>query len=210
MEKQSIKEITEIINKGVDLAMLEESLQNNVFEVEIDGTQYRVKKPGFSQKQAVYEAKMKKISVLIKEGELMFERDLRKSLKDRNVDIDQIEKDIIELEKKKKYTQELLGKALAEKRGDDELIALRDSIESMQTEQADLSIAKTQYLQMSIEHQVLIFSYSYLTTLVTEKLVDDTWVKVWPTYDDFKKEENESLVNKLSLYASLMIKDEIL
>lgn len=210
MEKQNLKEITEIINKSIDLAALEEALQKNYFEVEIDGELYRIKKPGFAQKQAVYEAKIKKISSLLKEGVLMFERDLRESLKARGVDIEQFEKDIIEIEKKKKYTQDLLGKALADKKGEDELNAMKDSIEALQQEQADLSIAKTQYLQMSIEHQVLVYSYAYLTTLVAEKLVDEKWVKIWDTYEAFQKEENESLVNKISLYASLMIKDELL
>jgi hypothetical protein len=67
-----------------------------------------------------------------------------------------------------------------------------------------LSIKKTNLLQASIESQSLLYTYQYLTFIVTQKLVNEQWVKAWETFDEFLNSP-DTLVNTASFNASIII-----
>jgi len=80
----------------------------------------------------------------------------------------------------------------------------KEEIEKIQHEIQLLSIKKTTYLEFSIENQVNLFSYSYLTYLMTEKEVDGKWVRAFNSYDEFINGE-EAITTTASIRASLLI-----
>lgn len=204
-----VKEITEKIQTSMDVDLIESTLKNNVFEFELDGEKFRVRKPTFSEKNIVYKKKVEKFTELIKDKSLMLESAWIKQYKERGVDIDELDDRMVALQKQKENLQLVLGKEIEAKGSEEDLKKIKDEIVQIQTEQAGFSVQKTTLLQFSIEYQLNVYVYSILTTLIAETEVNGTWVKVWKSYEEFENSD-EKKVNKITFYASLIIRDETL
>lgn len=209
MDNEKIKEITEKVKEFADTSLIESALYSNELEFEIDGVKYRVRKPTFSEKNKVYKEKVKKFTSLLADKELKMEGDLIKMYKERGIDVEEIDQKIYNLEKERQNLQQLLGKEIEKKSPENQLKTLRDQISDIQSEQASLSVRKTGLLQFSIEYQLNMYVYAYLTTLIAEKREGDAWVRIWKSYEEFENSD-ENFVNRVTSYAGLMVRDEVL
>ncbi len=198
------KELTEMFQRET----VENAVNNNVGEFEILEVPYRVSKPTYGQKQKTYKKRAEKFTELIQDKTLMLEKDLKKQYKERGIDIDEMQTKIISLEREKHNIQLKLGEALVKQASDTELKAYKEQIEEIQAKQINISIEKTNLLDFTIEQQLFVFTYTYLTFLIAEKKVDDKWVKVWNTWEDFENSD-EDLIKEISYHASLIMKDEL-
>ena len=129
---------------------------------------------------------------------------LKEKYKKKGVDIGAMDKQVMTLETKKHQYQLKLGELLAKQAKNSDLETFRDEISKINEEQVGISIRKTNLLQYSVEQQALIYVYAYLTFLITEKYVNEIWVKAFNTYDDFL-DSPEELINKASAYSTLII-----
>lgn len=206
--EQEIKDMTEKVKESIETELVEKILSDNKFEFDENGVSYRIRKPSFKEKQEVYKKKIQKFTELMKDKTLLLEADWIKQYKERGIDIEEMNKNIIRLEGKKQGLQYTLGKEIEKKSKEDDLKKLRDEIASIEQDQMAISVQKTSYLQFSIEYQLNVFLYAYMITLVTEKKVEDKWVRVWNSYEEFENSD-EALINKVSYYASIIVKDEI-
>jgi hypothetical protein len=96
-----------------------------------------------------------------------------------------------------------LGELIKNKGNEIELNNFKNEIEILNSEIGLLSIRKTSFLEFSLENQVMIYTYSYLTYLLAEKKEGENFVRVWNTYADFENDK-ENLVNKFSYYVTVM------
>lgn len=202
-KEMKIEEIQAKINDILDLNEMEALIKSNQVEFDLEGKKYRVCKPSFAQKQEVYSKKSEKFIELLRNDNLVLENDLKKMYFKKNIDIDKMTR---ELQAKIQVRDGLmleLGKAIKEEKADFELKNYKVEIEKLNSEIQAASIYKTQLLQFSIENQVLIYTYSYLTFLTAEKKEGETWVRVWTNYEDFKNDK-ENLVNKFSYYVTML------
>lgn len=189
-------------------------IKDNKIEFIYNNIKYRVSKPTFKQKQEVYQKQIEKYIQLLQDrddnGNFKYypEEDLKKIYKERQIDIDAMRKKMASLESEINKYQLKLGELLSKKVPETELKIYRDKIQDLSDEQMTLSLKINKLLEYSLENQVLIYAYSYLTYLITEKLIDDKWVKAWDNYDDFINSD-ESLVNTISYYAMLVSQNEI-
>ena len=196
------------INKNMDSALLEKALQNNILEFDYEGVKYRVVVPSYEQKQNANNKRLSKYMELLRNPDLVMEGELRKLYKQKGIDIDEMDKQFAALNKKKEGYLFKLGEGLKEKKDDTGLKIYREEIEKIVAQQQEISIRKTTLLEYSIEHQIMIYVYSYLTYLVTERKVKDKWEPVWKSYEEFIQDKT-NLVNKVTFYASLLISSEL-
>jgi len=207
-DNEKVKEIQAKVRDVIDLDFMEKVLSDNKIDFEFEKVKYRVSRPTFEQKQKTNQSRIAKYLELLKHPDFVLEADLKKLYKSKGIDIDELDKKIAALDKRRGDYQFKLGKAIKEKKPDNELKAFKEEIETLFQEQQEVSFRKTTLLEYSIESQVIVFVYANLTYLISEKLDGDKWVKVWETYEDFSR-DNGNRVNKITYYASLIINDEL-
>lgn len=216
-----IEEIKKQISEIIDLDMIGEFIKSNEAQFEYEGIKYRVKRPNLIQKQEAYQKKIEKFSKLLdavdEEGKPTYklEDDLKKSYLKRGIDIDALSTKFYNLGLKRDDLMIKLGEALKKKSPDEDCKILKTEIENINNEIQTLVIKKTQLLESSIEHQCLIYFYTYLTFLITEKYVqgkdlgegqkesDPGWIRAWNTWDEFKI-ISETLLNQASKYTTII------
>lgn len=211
--KINVEELTGIYNKikGVlNTELTEEMLKNNVIEFEFNTVEYRISQPTFKQKQEAYKYQVEKHLELLQDSKYMLEDDLKKLyLEKKGVDIDKIISKINILEKERNNLQFKLGEALKDKASKVDMDSYKKEILNIEKEQEMLSIKKTKLLEFSIENQTLVFGYSYLTYLITQKKSEDKWIKAWDNYDDFLNTD-DSVINYVSWYTGIILRNQIL
>lgn len=202
---EQIKKDTEDI---VQADFINEMIKNNYIEFEVNNVKYRANKPSFKDKQKANQEKTKKFIAMLKDSEAMLEVDLIKLYATRGISIAELDDEFAVLKKQKEDLSLKLGQALTEGKPKEELDVFKKEIDFIVGKQSDLMIKKSVLLDASLESQLMVFIYTYLGYLVTQKLENDKWVTAWATYDDFLKEE-ESVVNKVVWYSSLLTKNEV-
>jgi hypothetical protein len=182
---------------------MEDTLTNNEKIFELDGITYRIRKATNKQSLETYKKRVEKYSELLQDKKYMLENDLKKVYLNRGIDVDAITADIRNLITKRDTTMVHLGEAIKNSASEEDLATLKKEIEEINLEIQKLSFRKSQLLEVSIEQQVLIFTYNYLTFLLPEKKEGENWVKVWASYEEYEN-SNSKLVDKCAYYITLM------
>jgi hypothetical protein len=201
--EQEIKEIKDKIQDMLNLNEIEELIKKNEHTFEFEGITYRVTKPNFKQKQEAYKRRIEKFTELLQNDKYMLEKDLKETYLKRGIDIDALTKEIQNKMKQRDDLMIKLGELIKNKGNELELNNFKNEIEILNSEITFLSIRKTSYLEFSLETQVMVYTYSYLTYLLAEKKEGESFVRVWNTYSDFENDK-ENLVNKFSYYVTVM------
>lgn len=201
--------IQEEVKKQIDLSMVEELLKSNSNEFESNGIKYRLRKPTFKERQELYQARLKKYTELLKNETYLLEDDLKKVYLQRGIDLDQFIKDINSLEEKKQKVYLKLGEAVKQSAPVEELELFRKEIEDFTNEQQLLSIQRQQYLEFSIENQVMLYVYYHAVSLVAEKFLDEKWVRVFASYAELESFDNQDLLSQFFMRIPLLFRHEL-
>lgn len=212
MEEQELKEKVQKIEKEatefLQSANLEELIKNNSCEFTIGDVKYRVTRPTFSQKQETLKERNKKFISLLKDSNNLMEKDLIAVYAQRGISIADIDNKYKTLQAQREDYDKKLGSALVENKTVEELEIFKKEIEAILVQQNQLLMEKSILLESTVESQVQVFAYTYLASVITERLVEDKWVRAWSSYEEFTK-EHESTVNVCVWYASLVSKNEL-
>lgn len=204
------EEVKKKLNELMQLGGIEDFLKTNEFTFDFKEINYKVKKPNYKQKQETYQIRIEKYTQLLKEKnkdgvfKYSLEEDLKKDYKARGIDIDAMDKRMKLVVQEKEKLMMKLGEGLASKASKPDLDLYRKEIEKLDGENQTLIIKKTQLLEYSIENQLLLFSYSYLTYLIAEKKEGDKWIRVWNTLEEYENDD-EDLLTELSFRAAFLI-----
>jgi len=198
---------TDKIKELLNLNEISDLVKTNEKVFEMNGKTYRIKKATYKQKQEAYKKKMEKYVDMLKDDKYPLEKDLIELYKKRNIDIQKMG---IELQNKvirRDSTMLKLGEVIKNNAIESELKVFKDEIESMNIDIQRLSIERMSYLESSIEQQVSIFIYSYFVYLLAEEKDGENWKKVWNTYEEFENTDSPELINRFSYYSTMMIGD---
>ena len=198
------------LKEQVDLLTTEDLLSNNVFEFKYKEKDYRVIKASFKDKQEVLRKKSQKFTELLKNKDILLEKDLIKIYKDRGVDIDEIDKSISNLEQSKNSYKEKLGEALTKGTAETDLVIYKKEIEQIIDKQMELYNQRYGLIQYSLESQVRLYSYTYISIFMVEQKVEDKWVKLWKTFNEFENFEDEEFTSTVAVYIGTLLKNEVL
>lgn len=207
-EKEFKEKLESNLKEIADIGKVEEFIASNEIEFEYKDITYRVKRPNYSQKTLINQARIKKYFELLKDKTLPSEKDLIETYKTRGIDIDEINTKSELLSKQRNEYLFKLGKAIKENRPQEDLDVFKKEIEKIYNEMQDLAIKKSLYLDISVESQVYIYIYTYMAYLVTEKKSDSNWVKPWGSYDEFTEQDSD-LINKIVWHLSVMSRNEL-
>ncbi len=196
------------LNEIMDMELINEIISDNTFPFEFKNNKYRVRRPTYEEKTDANKKRSAKYLELLKDESFAFEKELRVLYKKRGIDIDEMDKTIRNLNQKRENYALKLGEALAKKKPDAELQIFKDEIDKINLQTQPITIEKSSLLELSIENQVTIFVYTYLTFLISEKLVDKKWIRIWNSHIELLNDKTP-LVNKITFYSTILINDEL-
>jgi uncharacterized protein (DUF885 family) len=207
-QKIALDAVKEKISEAVNKDFIDDITRDNKMEFTYKNTKYRIAKPSYEQKQAIYKERVKKFTELLKDQTYSLEKDLKKFYLQRDIDIDAISKKIANLDTKKQDLQFKLGEILKKEGSDNDCKTLKTEIESIQNEQQLLVMEKSAYLEFSIENQVMLHMYNFMTYIITEKFNDGNWVKAFKSFQEFMQSDEE-LVGKLAFLITISYQDVV-
>ena len=210
---KTVEDMKEKVKDFANLDMLENVIANNFLEFKYKETEYKVSKPTYNQKLEANQRRIEKYTELLKavddqgKPKYMSESDLIALYKKRGINVNELSAQYDLLDKNRKSVQFQLGKAIKEKKPENELKILQDKIVETYKKQQELMMRRAVLLDSSIESQVNVYTSTYLAYLITEKKVEGKWKKAWNNYDKFISLD-EALVNKVVLHASMVFRNE--
>ena len=207
-KKLSKKELAQKLLKTInELDMgneVERKIKDNKIVFKVAGKLYRVRRPTYEEQMKSEKFRRTKYVELVNDKSMLFRKQWTAKYKEKGIDLDKMDVDIATLQNKIESIMLRLAKTQNEK----DIKRLRDEIVQLRTEQARISVEKTDLLSYSIEDQLMIAVNSYYAYLLLEKPKEDKdneWIRVFDKYEDFTNSQDTDLINKTYRYVSDLI-----
>lgn len=182
-------------------ADIENMLKDNIIVFKIREENYRVRKPTSIEQLEVEEFRRKKYLDLIKDSTYMFRKQWIEIYKEKGIDIDKMDHEMVEIQND--INQLFLRLAKTESKNDIE--KLKTDIINKKKRQAEISVEKSNLLNYSIEDQLLVAINSFYSFVVLEKVSENQWTKVFKTHKEFMESNDTELINKTFYYINFLI-----
>ncbi len=186
---------------------VERNIKDNKIIFKVAGKIYRVRRPTYQEQMESEKFRRTKYIELVNDKSMLFKKQWTKKYKEKGIDLDKMDTDVIALQNK----VESIMLRLAKSQNDKDVKKLRDDIVELRTEQAMISVEKTDLLSYSIEDQLMIAVNSYYAYLLLEKPEEadndeeGKWIRVFDKYEDFTVSQDSDLINKTYRYVSDLI-----
>ena len=196
------EKIVKSMDDDINLKRVEEFIKDNKITFDYEGKQYRVKMLNLREKEELDILRRKKFSQLLQAKDdqnnyvYLLEKDLIKVLKDRGMNIDEIDDDLKKLDSEFSRIQLELGESLSKNEGEAILKTYEDNIQAIISQKQILSTQRNLLLTYSLENCLENYVYQVITFLSLEKLEDELWIKAFDTLEDFQNYKDENLIIK--------------
>ena len=207
-EQKALTEVQEKVAQAINKDFIEDITRDNKMEFTHENIKYRIAKPTYNQKQEIYRERVKKFTELLKDQAYSLEKDLKKHYLTRDINIDEMTNNLKGLEEKKGNLQYKLGELLKSDGSESDGESIKKEIETVMKEQQAIVVEKQSLLEFSIENQVVIYMYNYMTYLITEKCVGEKWVKAFSSFEQFMNSD-DVLVGKLAFLITMTYQNGI-
>lgn len=194
-ELSPIGEFAQSILETLESTLNDSSIiQDNKLNFFIESNLYRCRMPNQREKSEAEDRKNRLYVKLLQDGGYLTKKQLTKLLKEKqDIDIEALEEQKAKLYHELQDTYLTLAPKLSE---ETEIItALKEKIALIKSAYMKVAHEIVSYLNPCIEDRLEKEYVEYLTYLCTEQYKDETWSKVWVSYDDFQS-KNSKLENK--------------
>lgn len=198
------KEGLEAIRKIEQENQFENIIKDNKIEFQIDDKVYRVRKLTSLEEQELEKQRRIKYTALVLDNSYLFKKEWVAKYLEKGIDLDKKEKKI----RANQYEIETLLLKLAKTSDPKNIDVLTESINKLKDEQFEISIEVTNLLQYCVESQLSNFVISYTTYVVLEVKDNENWNKVFKSYEEFDKSENNLLIGKALYFVNYLIYGE--
>jgi len=198
------KRILDKFNADKELAKAEQLVVDNKIEFEYKDKIYRVRLLLLKEKEELYMLKLSKFGQLIKNKDILMEKDLIKIYAERGINIEDLTENIKKLNAEIDDLKLSLGEAIEKSEAEIILKNYEEKINTLKQSQQLLIIQKSNYLTTSLESQLENYEAQFITYLTLEFLNEDKWERVFKTFDEFSNCEDEALINKAGTRTMLL------
>jgi len=201
---EDAKRILENFNEDIELSKVEELIKDNKIEFENKDKIYRVGLLTLKEKEELYMMKLSKFGQLIKNKDILMEKDLIKIYAERGINIEEL------IDKIKKFDAEILtlklslGEAIEKNEPETILKIYEEKITILTQSKQLIVIQKTNYLSTSLESQLENYEAQFITYLTLELFNDGKWEKLFKTFEKFQNCEDENLINMAGTRSMLL------
>jgi hypothetical protein len=192
------------MEKESELSRVEELIKDNKITFEYNEKKYRVRLLNLKEKEELDLLRRKKFGQLIKDKDILLEKDLIVQYKERGINVDEIDDEIKKINAEDLSLQSKLGEAISKNEGQPILKEYEDQIRTLILKKQILKTQKNLLLTFCLENQLLNYVAEIITYLSLDKLEDGVWQRMFLTFDDFQNYTEEGLINKAGQYSMLL------
>jgi len=201
---QDAKKIVEDMAKETELSRIEELIKDNRITFDYKEKKYRVRLLNLAEKQELDELRRKYFGRLLKDKDVLLEKDLIIQYKERGMDIEEIDDQIKKLNAEDLDLQVKLGESISKNEGEAILKSYKEQIEELRAKRQILDTQKNLLLQFSLENSLLNYVAQVITYLSLDMKKDDKWQRMFDSLDAFQTYEDGELINKAGSYSMLL------
>ena len=196
--------IVKSMEKETELSKIEELIKDNKISFEHEEKKYRVRMLNLKEKEDLDMLRRKKFGQLIKDKDILLEKDLISQYKERGINIDELDDKIKKIIAEDFELQLKLGEALSKKEPETILKTYEEQIKELRIKKQVLNTQRNLLLTFCLENQLLDYIAQIITYLSVDTLVDGEWKRMFVTLDDFQTYTDEGLINKAGQYSMLL------
>jgi len=198
------------MEKENELSRVGELIKDNRIIFDYKDKKYRVRLLNLKEKEELDMLRRKKFSQLVQEKDdkgnyvYLLEQDLIKILKERGLDIEEINDEIKKLDSRLIKIQLDLGESLSKNEGEVILKTYEEDIKEVILQKQVLFTQKNLLLTYSLENCLENYVYQVITFLSFEKLEEEIWIKAFDNLEDFQNCKDENLIIKAGQFSLLL------
>jgi hypothetical protein len=198
------EQIVKNMEKETDLSKVDELIKDNKITFTYKDNKYRVRLLNLEEKEELDMLRRKKFGQLIKDKDILLEKDLILQYKERGINIDELDEQM-----KKNNAQDIdfqikLGEAISKNEGETILKNYKEQIEDLRKKNRVINAQKNLLLEFSLENSILNYVAQVITYLSLEEFKDGIWKRMFKTLEEFQKYSDEKLINKSASYSMLL------
>ena len=202
--REEVSKIINQINSDKDLAQMEDLIKSNIKEFDHLDKKYRVRLLSLKEKEELHFLKMQKFGQLMKNEDILLEKDLINIYQKRGVDIDGLNDELTKLDSEILNVRKNLGKSLAQNDTESILKTYKEKIEVLEREKEIINFQKNDLLKYSLENQLLNYEAEFITYLSLETLVEEKWERLFKSHEDFINCEDNELIDKAGMLSMIL------
>jgi hypothetical protein len=205
--EEKLKDAEKIVadmEKESQLSRIEELIKDNRIPFEHNEKKYRVRLLNLKEKEELDMLRRKKFGQLIKDGDILLEKDLIVQYKERGINIDELDDQIKKTDAEDMSLQMKLGEAISKNEGAQILKEYEDQIKVLRVKKQVLKTQRNLLLTFCLENQLLNYVAEIITYLSLDELKDGVWQRMFETLDEFQTYSDEGLINKAGQYSMLL------
>ncbi len=200
--KELAKELAKTISELEQMSEMERVIKDNKIPFKIKDQKYQVRRPNYEEQLELEKFRRQKYFEFLNDPNTLFRKQLVEKLKSKDIDIEKMEENTIQLEAK----IETIQFKLATTANNIDVEKLKNEITKIKLEQSSISIEMTDLLSYCIEAQLTNEANSYYTYLVLEiETSKDKFARLFKTYEDFLKSKKVDLINRAFFNANRLI-----
>ena len=192
------------MEKETELSKIEELIKDNKISFEHEEKKYRVRMLNLKEKEDLDMLRRKKFGQLIKDKDILLEKDLISQYKERGINIDELDDKIKKIIAEDFELQLKLGEALSKKEPETILKTYEEQIKELRIKKQVLNTQRNLLLTFCLENQLLDYIAQIITYLSLDTLVDGEWKRMFSSLEIFQTYEDEQLINKAGQYSMLL------
>ena len=202
--KGDAERIIEDMEKETELSIIEELIKDNKITFDYNEKKYRVRMLNLKEKEELDMLRRKKFGQLLKDKDILLEKDLTTQYKERGINIDDIDDQVKKINAEDLDLQMKLGESISKNEGETIFKTYKEQIVNLRIRKQVLKAQKILLLQFSLENQLLNYVAQIITYLSLDELKDGVWQRMFQTLDEFQSYTDEPLVNKAGQYSMLL------
>jgi hypothetical protein len=198
------QKIVDDMSKELELSKIEELIKDNKIIFNYKEQKYRVRLLNLKEKEELDFLRRKKFGQLIKDKDILLEKDLIIQYKERGINIDEIDDQIKKINAEELDLQIKLGESISKNEPETILKTYGEQIKELIINKQVLNAQKTLLLEFSLENQLLNYVAQIITYLSSDTFKNEIWERIFNNLDDFQNSHDEELINKLASYSMIL------
>jgi len=204
MKNEEAGKILKEMNEKFELEKVEELLKDNKVDFKHQDKEYQVRLLTMNDKEILDELRRKKFMQLLKDKDILFEKDLIKLYQEKGISIDGIINDLKKYEVERLTLQLRLGEALSKKAEEPILKGYEQDISILDQKINILMIQKSDLLTYSFENCLMNYVCKEITRLSLYIKENNDYIKAFKNQDEFNNCQDENLIGLSTKYSLIL------
>jgi len=198
------EKIVKDMEKENELSRVGELIKDNRIIFDYKDKKYRVRLLNLKEKEELDQLRRKKFGQLMKDKDILLEKDLINQYKERGVNIEELDDQLKKLNAEELDFQIKLGESISKNEIESILKNYKEQIEDLRIKKQILNTQKNLLLEFSLENSLLNYVAQVITYLSLEEQKEDKWQRMFDSLDSFQTYEDEGLINIAGSYSMLL------